>query len=365
MTHARPQIRAEVAALPAYKPGKKPATSGRPVKLSSNENPFPPLDGVLAEATACLEGLNRYPDIAAVELRTALAESVGLGAGNVALGAGSVAVLYHLLSAVCEPGSEVVYAWRSFEAYPIAAGIAGARSVQVPLRPDATHDLDAMLAAVNEKTRVVIVCSPNNPTGTVADRREFELFLAALPRDVVCVLDEAYVEFVRGSDIPEPVHLLAQHENLVVLRTFSKAYGLAGLRVGYSLASEELTEAMAKTAIPFGVTQLAQTAALVSLGRTDDLRDRVDAIVEERDRVAAALRGLGLAVPDAQGNFVWLALGDAASDFAGTCELQGVAVRPFDGEGVRVTVGTVDENDRLIALAEQWAGAPVGATARS
>src|SRR4051812_17120271 len=231
------RFRPVLDAVAAYKPGKPPERAdARPsFKLSSNENPYPPLPGVLAAATEAAGNMNRYPDMGALPLLEALSERFDVPVTHLAIGTGSVAVLYHLLQAACGEGDEVVYAWRSFEAYPIAVQLTGATSVQVPLTDDARHDLKAMEAAVTDRTRVVMVCTPNNPTGQVVHRDELVAFLDAVPRNVLVVLDEAYREFVRDSETPDCTEMYRDRPNVVVLRPFSKAYGLAGFRIGYAI----------------------------------------------------------------------------------------------------------------------------------
>ncbi|QNN54288.1 histidinol-phosphate transaminase [Nocardioides mesophilus] len=351
-TAETPQVRSAVQALPAYVPGRPPET--RPgvttYKLSSNENPYPPLPGVLEAAAEAAATMNRYPDMGCSALYAALAERLGVPAGHLAAGTGSVAVLYHLLQAFCETGDEVVYAWRSFEAYPIAVAVTGATSVRVPLTAGARHDLDAMAAAITERTRVVIVCSPNNPTGPAVTRTELEAFLDRVPTRVVVVLDEAYREFVRSEDVFDGVEVYRDRPNVVAMRTFAKAYGLAGFRVGYVVAPEPIAAAVRACALPFGVSSIAQAAAVASLAREDELLERVDAIVAERDRVVSALREQGWDVPDAQGNFVWLALGERTGAFAAAAEEAGVMVRPFAGEGARVSIGEPAGNDVLLGV---------------
>ena len=321
-----PQLREAVREIPAYVPGRPPSPRpGVPTyKLSSNENPYPPLPGVLEAATQAAARMNRYPDMGCTELYAALAERLDVPTGHLAAGTGSVAVLYHLLQAYCEAGDEVVYAWRSFEAYPIAVAVTGARSVQVPLTDDARHDLDAMAAAVTEHTKVVIVCSPNNPTGPAVGSDELEAFLDRVPPRVLVVLDEAYREFVRprrAADTPfDGVDVHRSRPNVVSMRTFAKAYGLAGFRVGYVVAAEEVATAVRACALPFGVSGVAQAAAVASLQCEEELMRRVDAIVAERRRVEESLRVQGWRVPEAQGNFVWLALGERTGDFAAAAD---------------------------------------------
>ncbi len=216
-----------------------------------------------------------------------------------------------LLQATSGPGDEVIYAWRSFEAYPIITQISGATSVQVPLTEGDVHDLDAMADAITDRTRLIFVCNPNNPTGTVVRRAELERFLDRVPRDVLVVLDEAYREFIRDPEVPDGVEIYRERPNVCVLRTFSKAYGLAGLRVGFAIAHEPVAAALRKTAVPFGVSQIAQEAAIASLRAEDELIGRVGSLVCERNRVVDGLRAQGWTVPETQANFVWLRLGSA------------------------------------------------------
>ncbi|NUV38725.1 histidinol-phosphate transaminase, partial [Streptomyces sp. KAI-27] len=221
--------------------------------------------------------------------------------------------------------------------YPIITQISGAKSVQVPLTSGEVHDLDAMAEAITDRTRLIFVCNPNNPTGTVVRRAELERFLDQVPSNVLVVLDEAYREFIRDVEVPDGVELYRDRPNVAVLRTFSKAYGLAGLRVGFAIAHEPVAAALRKTAVPFGVSQLAQDAAVASLRAEDELLGRVGALVGERARVVAALQKQGWTVPETHANFVWLRLGERTVEFARSCERAGVVVRPFAGEGVRVT----------------------------
>ena len=352
-----PTPRAGVAAIPAYVPGRPPAVRDDLVtyKLSSNENPYPPLPGVLEAAARACAVMNRYPDMGSVELRTALATKLGVELDQVAVGTGSVAILYHLLQAFCEPGEEVVHAWRSFEAYPIAVAVSGAVDVAVPLTADGRHDLPAMAAAVTDRTRVVLLCTPNNPTGPALTQAEVEDFLAAVPSDVLVVVDEAYREFVRIADPLDAVGLATRRQNVVVVRTFAKAYGLAGLRVGYLVGPAPIAEAVRACSLPFGVSSLAQAAAVASLDAEPALLERVQAIVEERDRVVAGLAAAGWTVPDAQGNFVWFELGERTAAFAAAAEEAGIVVRPFAGEGVRVSIGEPEANDVLLKVAAELA----------
>lgn len=266
-------------------------------KLSSNENPYPPLPGVLAAATEAAGNMNRYPDMGALDLLEALSERFDVPVEHLALGTGSVAVLYHLLQAACADGDEVVYAWRSFEAYPIAVQLTGATSVQVPLTEDARHDFKAMEAALTDRTRVVLVCTPNNPTGPVVRRDELLAFLDVVPRNVLVVVDEAYREFIREPEAIDGTEIYRDRPNVVVLRTFSKAYGLAGFRVGYAIGHPPVIAAIRKCALPFGVSEVAQAAAIASLRAEEELLARVDDLVTERTRVLGELRAVGLGRP--------------------------------------------------------------------
>jgi len=366
--------RPAVQALPAYKPGRNPADLAREigvdraVKLASNEVAFPPLPAVVQAIAAAAGETNRYPDNGAVVLTRALADRYGVEPGQVATGCGAVTVCQQLAQAFNDPGSSIAFAWRSFEMYPLLAQVAGARAVQVPLTPGRpggpadTHDLDALAAALDETTRLVFVCNPNNPTGTAVRRAELERFLDTVPATTLVVLDEAYREFVTDPDVPDGLELMRGRPNVAVLRTFSKAWGLAGLRVGYLLAEDPaVAEAVRKTNVPFSVSTLAQAAAVAALASEDEVRARCAAVVTERDRLTAALRERGLDVADSQANFVWLPLGEQTAELAAALETRAVITRPFAGEGLRVTVGSPEENDVfLAALDDVRAGAPVG-----
>jgi histidinol-phosphate aminotransferase len=275
---------------------------------------------------------------------------------RISTGPGSVGVLDQLIRATCDDGDEVVFAWRSFEAYPILTTLAGAVPVMVPLAPGARHDLDAMAESVTERTRLVLVCTPNNPTGTAVGAAELERFLDRVPRDVLVVVDEAYLEFVTAPDAPDTLALHRARQNVVVLRTFSKAYGLAGLRVGYAVAHEPVAEALRKSALPFGVNSLAQAAAVASLEAADELEVRVKELVAERERVVAALREQGWDLCDQQANFVWFDLGEDTPAFVAACEEAGLTVRPYGADGVRATIAERVANDRLVEVAAAFLG---------
>ncbi|QAY69379.1 histidinol-phosphate transaminase [Xylanimonas protaetiae] len=355
-TPAHVPLRPAVEALPPYVPGARPTSGEQLWKLSSNENPYAPLPSVVEAIARAAAETNRYPDMYATELVEALAAFVGVDPEQVVVGNGSVAVLAHLLNAVVDAGDEVVFPWRSFEAYPIAVSVAGGRSVTVPLGADGRLDLPAMAAAVTDRTRVILVCTPNNPTGPVVHADELDELLAAVPQDVMVVIDEAYLEFVRDAAVPDAVALLARHDNVVLLRTLSKAYGLAGLRVGYAIAAPRLAAGIRAVSTPFGVSHVAQQAALASLEPTAqaELMERVDALVAERARVQAALREQGWDLPDSQANFVWFPLGERTMECAAQARRAGVLVRPFAGDGLRVSIGEVEANDAFLEVAATW-----------
>lgn len=354
-----------IARLPKYAAGKPPApVQGlESFKLSSNENPLPPIPAVL-EAIAAQTAVNRYPDPVATSLRHRLADFLDVPADDIVTGGGSLGALNQLLSAFAgqqDDGTqdEVVYAWRSFEAYPISVGLAGAKSVQVPVAADGRHDLDAMAAAVTDRTKVVLLCTPNNPTGPALRREETIRFIESVPRSVVVVIDEAYQEFVRDEEAVDGIAMYRKYPNVVVLRTFSKAHGLAGLRVGYSISGPEITQHLRVAAVPFAVSTIAEHAAIASLDHFEEVVERVQTLVDERDRVTQGLRDLGWSVPEAQGNFVWLRLGEATPEFAALAASQALSVRAFGTEGARVSIGEVEANTRFLELCRTFTKAPV------
>ncbi len=338
--------RADLDSLPAYVPGR--AAPGA-IKLASNEVPFGPLPGVLEAITEAASGVNRYPDMGVVALRQALADRNGIDPDRIATGCGSVAITEHLVRAVCVPGDEVVYAWRSFEAYPIIIATSGVTSVKVPNTPEHGHDVAAMAGAITDRTRLVLVCNPNNPTGTVVRRAAIDDFLDRVPPDVLVVLDEAYREFVSDPEVPDGIATYGDRRNVAVLRTLSKAWGLAGLRLGYVVASPEVAAAVRKVVTPFSSSMLAQAAGLAALRADTEMRRRAAIVVAERERLLDGVRKIYPEVPDSQGNFVWLPLGDRTTEIAAVCEQAGILTRPFAGDGIRVTVGTPEENDAFLA----------------
>ncbi len=351
MNEQRVRLRPEIETLVPYRQGRPAAPDA--FKLSSNENPNPPLPAVLKAIVAAAATVNRYPDSSATELRGVLAERFGVTLERVAVGAGSVAVLAQLIAASAAPGDEVLYSWRSFEAYPLLVTAIGATSVTVPNTADHRHDLAAMAAAITERTRVVIVCSPNNPTGSVVTAAEFTAFMTSVPSTVMVVLDEAYIEFVTDPEAVNGAKLIDEYSNLVILRTFSKAYGLAGLRLGYAVGPEYIMDAARATAIPLSVIGIAQEAALVSLAHEEELLERVRALAELRDTVWRQLVAQGWNVPVSQGNFVWLPTGDLSEWAAAAFSDHGIVVRAFAGDGIRVGIGEAESVDKLLLAASE------------
>lgn len=354
--------------LPSYAAGKPPA----PVegltryKLSSNENPLGPVPEV-ARVLAEFDAVHRYPDPLSTALRTALAGQLGVDAEDIVTGAGSLGALNQIIKTFAGVNAdgvqdEVIYAWRSFEAYPILIGIMGARSVQVPNLPNGAHDLDAMAAAVTDRTRLILVCTPNNPTGPAVTESQIRSFLAKVPATVPVVIDEAYFEFCAASSIPEgeepPLNgldIYRDYPNVIILRTFSKAQGLAGLRVGYSISHPQITRHLRVAATPFAVSALAERAAVASIEHQEAVMERVSHIVAERERVTARLRELGYEFPSTYANFVWLPLGERTGEFVDLMNRNALSVRAFGSEGVRVSIGEVEANDRFLSLCELFA----------
>jgi histidinol-phosphate aminotransferase len=341
--------RADLDALPGYVPGRSVPDA---IKLASNEVPFGPLPGVPEAVATAVTTSHRYPDMGVTVLRDKLAGRYGVDADRIVTGCGSVALAEHLAKATCLPGDDIVYSWRSFEAYPIIAAGVGATGVRVPNTAGHGHDLPAMANAITDGTRMAIVCNPNNPTGTSVRRTEIDRFLGDVPDDVLVVLDEAYREFVTDDEVPDALEAYGDRPNVVVLRTLSKAWGLAGLRVGFLVAQPDVAAAIRKVVTPFSTSLVAQAAAIAALDAEDEVRRRCAIVIAERDRVTEALRKMLPDVPTSQANFVWLPLGDEAVAFGAACEARGVIVRPFPGDGVRVTIGTPEENDTFLAAAE-------------
>lgn len=350
-------MRASLEGIPEYKAGQRPAPREdiTTFKVSSNENPYPPLPRVLDVIANAASEINRYPDPGASDLIAAIGRYHAVPESHIAVGTGAVALCYQVANCTAEAGDEIIYPWRSFEAYPIVSRVAGATPVPVPLTDAFEHDLPAMASAINERTRLIFLCSPNNPTGTALSGSAVNEFLDQVPKDVLVVLDEAYIEFCDDSEISNGIPSYQERNNVAVLRTFSKAYGLAGLRVGYAIAPEHIVTALKKTALPFGVSGVAQAAAVASLDDDAELMQRVDALIAERSRVQTLLRATNVPISDSQANFVWIATGDRTDEFSLACDAAGLTVRPFPGEGARVTIAEPEANDRLVQIAANFA----------
>ncbi|MCI1979266.1 MAG: histidinol-phosphate transaminase [Bifidobacteriaceae bacterium] len=346
--------RSEIDTLPAYKQGKPaPVAPGvRSFKLSSNENPYQPLESVKAVISSRLDRINRYPDMRGWDVVKRLAKEVDVAPENIQLGCGSTEVITQLVNFLAGSGDEVIYPWRSFEAYPIIVTGAGATSVQVPLTKEGTHDIDAMIAAVTDRTRLIIVNNPNNPTSTSVTDAQARKLLNSVPSDVIVLFDEAYFQFNTDTDTSVAMDLYREYPNVVVAHTFSKAYGLAGLRIGYAMGPEAVIEGMNKVALPFGVTDIAQAAAIASLDAYDELDMRVQNIVAERGRVVDALRKQGWVIDEPQANFFWLALGEKTEEAAEFFVSSGLSVRVFPSEGIRISVGESEANDVVIRVCQ-------------
>jgi len=348
-----------MAELPVYVPGK---TVPGAIKLASNETVNGPLPSVRAAIERATDAINRYPDNGCAELKSALAKHLnsgrvgsagGWGPEHIAVGCGSVSLCQQLVQITSTAGDEVMFGWRSFEIYPLQVRLAGATAVQIPLA-DHTFDLHAMLAAVTDRTRLIFICNPNNPTSTVVDPDALSRFVEAVPSHIVIAIDEAYVEYIRDGGLPDSLALVREHSNVVVLRTFSKAYGLAGLRVGYAAGQPDLITALDKAYVPFTLSNISQAAAIASLDAADELLARTQAVVAERGRVSDALRDAGFTLPPSQANFVWLPLGPRTVDFVEQAAAARIVVRPYGSDGVRVSIGAPDENDALLKFAENW-----------
>jgi histidinol-phosphate aminotransferase len=350
------RLRPELAELPTYVEGK---TVTGAIKLASNETVHGPLPSVRAAIEQAVGTVNRYPDNHNVELKSRLAKHLSAdGTGSfapehIAVGCGSVSLCQRLIQATASVGDEVLYGWRSFEIYPLQVRIAGAVPIHVPLRDD-TFDLDAMLAAITDRTRLIFVCNPNNPTSTVVDPQALASFVEAVPSHILIAIDEAYVEYIRDGMLPDSLGLVRSYSNVVVLRTFSKAYGLAGLRVGYAVGDPEVITALNKVVVPFTTTTVSQAAAIASLDAADELLARTDSVVAERARVSSTLRAAGFTLPPSQANFVWLPLAIRTLDFVEQAADARIVVRPYGTDGVRVTIGAPEENDALLEFAKGW-----------
>jgi histidinol-phosphate aminotransferase len=352
------EFTSRLRAIPVYPAAATYAFEGELVKLASNETPWGPHAAVLEAVESQLRTLNRYPDPTAAKLRGRLADRNEVPAGRVAVGNGSCEILLAAAEAMLEPGAEIVYAWPSFSMYPHLAAMTGARAIEVPLDDEGRHDLDAMATEVTAATRILIVCNPNNPTATALPIDEIDAFVGSLPRHVCVILDEAYVEFTTLQDPDESLPLLDRHPNLVVLRTFSKVYGLCGLRVGYGLCAEDFRLGVDRVRQPFSVNALAQAAAAEALRHQDEVARRVERTAVERLFFEEELAERGLDTTDGQANFSWVSVGDRDEDeLIDALARRGVIVRAGKALGqegwMRVTYGTRQENERFFQALDE------------
>jgi histidinol-phosphate aminotransferase len=350
----------KLSRIPHYEPGtslddaKARAETTDAIKLASNESPFPPHPAVVDAIGRAASGINRYPDPDARALRRAIADHHETDPARIAVSNGSCELLLAAALALCEEDDEILFAWPSFSIYPYLAPLCGAREVRVPLGEGYIHDLDAMLEEVTAATQLLIVCNPNNPTATHIPAEQIGAFVESVPDRTTIILDEAYIEYQTNDDPDTTLDLLAKHSNLVLLRTFSKCHGLAGLRVGYALCSPQFRAAVDAVRQPFSVNALAQAAATEAIRHQDDVADRVERNVVERVFVDEALSEMGFETADSQANFSWLSLGELDEDeVVESLAKAGVAVRPgtpLGGPGhLRVTYGTRAENERFLS----------------
>jgi histidinol-phosphate aminotransferase len=357
------QMRAGLTAAATYVPGKQADVSQDAARLAANENPLPPLESVQRAIMSGIAGLNRYPEAVGITLRTAIAEHHGLTADMVTIGPGAGPICERAVIATCAPGNNLIFAQPSFIGYPNYAASAGAEAVRVPLDASLTHDLDAMAARIDDATGAIIVCNPNNPTGTGVGRDRLREFLDKVPSRCLVILDEAYIDFADAPDCVPAVDLIRDYENLLVVRTFSKAYGLAGIRAGYALAQPATIAAINLARSPFQINNLGHLAALASLAATDELAQRVELIKAERRWLVEQLDRLGMRSPVSHGNFLWLPMtGERAAELAAELEAVGVLIRPLRS-GARITVGVREENEKLVRGLEAFSRPASPATA--
>jgi histidinol-phosphate aminotransferase len=350
----------KLARIPHYEPGtsldeaQARAATADAIKLASNESPFPPHPAVVEAVAAAARGVNRYPDPAAGVLRRRIAERFDTDPARIAISNGSCEILLAAALALCEEGDEILYAWPSFSMYPYLPALSGAREIKVPLTDDDVHDLEAMLEEVTAATQLLVVCNPNNPTGTYLPAEAIGAFVDRVPDRVTMILDEAYIEYQASDDPDSTLDLLADRPNLVLLRTFSKCYGLAGLRAGFALCSPGFRSAVDAVRQPFSVNHLAQAAAAEAILHQDDVADRVEKNMIERLFVEERISELGLEAADSEANFSWISLGDRdEAEVLDSLARAGVAVRggtSLGGPGhIRVTYGSRPENERFLA----------------
>ncbi|MDQ2621950.1 MAG: histidinol-phosphate transaminase [Actinomycetota bacterium] len=361
------RFNSRLASIPGYTPGVPKGHSAEDVagsdllQLASNESPFPPLPEVVDAISAAAGSMNRYPDPDATELRRLLADRHETDPARIAVANGSCEILLAAADALLEPGAEIVYAWPAFSMYPNLAAMSGAREIRVPLAEGEVHDLDGMLAEITAATQLVLVCNPNNPTGTYLPVAEIKAFVEQVPDHVTVILDEAYIEFQQHDDPDDSIDLLKDHANLVILRTFSKSHSLAGLRVGYALGSPEFRAAVDAVRQPFSVNALAQAAASEALRHGDRIQRQIESAIIERVRVEAGFAALGLQTAGTQANFSWISLGENGSEIedavVGVLAESGIIVRPgrlLGGPGwLRASYGTAEQNDRFLSVMEE------------
>ena len=351
----------KLATIPGYQPGvpkgKAPEAiaDSKIAQLASNESPFPPHPAVVEAIAKTAAASNRYPDPDATLLRRRISERFEVDSPQIAVANGSCEILLAAALALCEPGAEIVYAWPSFSIYPYLAPLSGAREIRVSVNDRAEHDLEAMLQEITAATQIVILCNPNNPTATHVPAQRIGAFLERVPPHVTVILDEAYAEFQTHDDPDAGADLRSDFPNLVVLRTFSKAYGLAGMRVGYALCSPAFRAAVDAVRQPFSVNAVAQAAGAEAILHADDVARRVESTIVERVTVEEGIRELGLRTPDSQANFSWVLLGDAdEAEVVEHLAREGIMVRPgtaLGGPGhIRVTYGTPDQNRRFLEV---------------
>jgi histidinol-phosphate aminotransferase len=348
------RINEAIAAIPIYPQASTYSFGGPLVKMSSNESPFAPHPAVAEAITAAGHNVNRYPDPSGSAFRAKLAETYDMAVEQIVLGNGSCEILLAGAQVLLEPGAELIYAWPSFSMYPHLAAMTGAKAVEVPLTSDHKHDLDAMLAAVTPSTKMVLVCNPNNPTGTFVDHDAIIDFVKAVPSDVCVVIDEAYIEFVEGAERDALLPLVIDHDNVVITRTFAKIYGLAGLRVGYGFAPLAFKQAIDLVRQPFSVNLVAQAAATEALNHPDDVIERVQSTLAERQWVETELREAGFATAETQTNFSWIDLGGLDEDkVVDDLAHEGIIVRAGKALGapgfIRASYCEHEEHERFIA----------------
>jgi histidinol-phosphate aminotransferase len=360
-THIVGRPRPAVDLMPSYRPGKGAAQAEaehgitNAIKLASNENPLPPIQAIVDAVSTAATGANRYADHRATAVRERLSTWLGVDVESVTVGAGSVGLLQQLFLTYVDPGDEVVYPWRSFEVYPVYTQLMAGTAITTPLSAAHAFDLDAVAAAITERTKLVLLATPNNPTGTAVSTADLADLVDNISPATIVVIDEAYREFLDPA-LGDPVRdLVPRYPNVIVTRTFSKAQGLAGIRAGYAIGHPEVITAVDKTLFPFAVSALAQAAAIAAIDAADEIALRVSAILSERARVISELVATGWQLPDAQANFVYLPIGERTDEIYLGLERRGVVTRPFSNEGIRVTVSTPDENDRFLrTLAEVY-----------